>query len=279
MAIKGTQEAVVTALQMVSKVLIENGNQEVMPIKDSRTVGAILGRQGANIRKIESDSKASLHLDDAEDGSKRLVIEGTAEQIAKARAMVTDILEGGPIKPTPGEGEVVEEIECPASAVGSIIGKGGSEIKSIQEKTGARLDVPRGSPVAWIVGTKKAVAAATVCDGLYPHVSPGQPTLVLCSMPRALLSPLFSPLTEPRTCTQDSPPCPTHLQKLVKEKIAATVQAEEDRAERARQMAENAAKTTAQFSANADDAAADNETWGRSISGADDSWGSAETGW
>lgn len=162
MSIKGTQQAVVTALQMVSKVLIENGNQEIVPIKDSRTVGAILGRAGVNIRKIESESKASLHLDDHEDGSKRLIIEGTADQISKARAMVTEILEGGPIKPTPGVGEVVEEIACPANAVGSIIGKGGAEIKAIQEQTGARVDVPRGTPVCWLVGTKTAVAAASV---------------------------------------------------------------------------------------------------------------------
>eukprot|EP00038_Savillea_parva_P025508 m.48005 g.48005 ORF g.48005 m.48005 type:complete len:619 (+) comp6949_c0_seq1:114-1970(+) len=226
MSIKGTQAAVVQALQMVSRVLIENGNQEVMPIKDSRTVGAILGRQGANIRKVEADSKASLHLEDNDDGSKKLIIEGTAEQIAKAREMVTDILEGGPVKPTPGPGEVVEEIECPASAVGSIIGKGGSEIKNIQEATGARVDVPRGSPVCWVVGTKKAVDAAS---------------------------------------------------KLIKSKIAATLQQEQERADRARQMAENAAKTTELFSATAQPAEED-EGWGQSVTGADDSWGTP-SGW
>jgi hypothetical protein len=65
------------------------------------------------------------------------------------------------MKPVPAEGEVVEEIECPGSAVGSIIGKGGAEIKSIQEKSGARIVIPRDSTICWIVGTKPAVAAAS----------------------------------------------------------------------------------------------------------------------
>ena len=54
-----------------------------MPVKDSRTAGAILGRAGANIRRVEMESKASLRLEDSDDGTKRLIIEGTADAIAK----------------------------------------------------------------------------------------------------------------------------------------------------------------------------------------------------
>lgn len=84
-----------------------------------------------------------------------------AHSLPQAREIITGILEGGPMKPVPADGEVVEEIECPGSAVGSIIGKGGSEIKAIQEKSGARIEIPRESSVCWVVGPKAAVASAS----------------------------------------------------------------------------------------------------------------------
>jgi len=222
MSIKGTQDAVVAALQEVSAVLGMHNKEVVIAVPDAASVGAILGRAGATIRKVEMDSKAKLKLEDDEEGNKTLKIQGSTEQITAAQKMIQGILSGDPIKPTPGDGEVVEEINCPASAVGAIIGRGGAEIKSIQETTGARVEIPRGSPLCWVVGTKKAVAEAT---------------------------------------------------KLIKAKVEATMQQEAERADRARQMAENAAKTQEQFGQGQDAAPdADDATWGQSKNSEGD-WG------
>jgi hypothetical protein len=61
-------------------------------------------------------------------------------------------------------------------------------------------------------------------------------------------------------------------QKLVKAKIAANLVQEKEREDRTASMAANAAKTTEQFSAAALEANADaDDSWGRSVSGADDS--------
>lgn len=78
MSIKGAQADVVRALTAVSKVLSENNNEVVIPVVDQKTVGAILGRGGANIRMLEEKSKASLKLVDGQ----KLVIQGTKEQVA-----------------------------------------------------------------------------------------------------------------------------------------------------------------------------------------------------
>lgn len=73
---------------------------------------------------------------------------------------MTDLLEGGPNKPSVAAGEELAEVACPAAAIGAIIGKGGADIKTLQESTGARVDVPRGLNVCWIVGKPDAVKKA-----------------------------------------------------------------------------------------------------------------------
>eukprot|EP00041_Stephanoeca_diplocostata_P029828 m.888883 g.888883 ORF g.888883 m.888883 type:complete len:601 (-) comp23640_c0_seq6:2298-4100(-) len=155
MTIKGAQADVVRALTAVSKVLSENNNEVVIPVVDQKTVGAILGRGGATIRMFEEKSKASLKLD-----GQKLIIQGTKEQVSTAQALVTALLEGGPIKPSAAPGEELAEVACPAAAIGAIIGKGGADIKALQESTGARVEVPRGLNVCWVVGKPDAVKKA-----------------------------------------------------------------------------------------------------------------------
>jgi len=158
LSIKGQQMAVVNALNLVSKVLAENGHTENVPI-EKKQIGAILGKAGCNIRAVEEKTGARLTIND-EEGACSLMISGTAAAASAARVLITELLEGGPIKPTAGPGEKVVEIAVPDSAVGSIIGRQGATIKEIQSESGANVDIPKGMGVVWVVGKPADVAKA-----------------------------------------------------------------------------------------------------------------------
>jgi polyribonucleotide nucleotidyltransferase len=158
LSIKGQQMAVVNALNLVSKVLAENGHTENVPI-EKKQIGAILGKAGCNIRAVEEKTGARLTIND-EEGACSLMISGTQAAASAARVLITELLEGGPMKPTAGPGEIVVEIVVPDSAIGSIIGRQGATIKEIQSESGANVDIPKGMGVAWVVGKSADVAKA-----------------------------------------------------------------------------------------------------------------------
>lgn len=159
--IQGAQMAVVNALNLVSKVLAENGNTISVPLTDKKQIGAVLGKGGINIRNVEDKSGARVNIQESEDGAQSSVqISGTQEACAKAAELVKTLLEGGPIKPIAGPGQKLVEVTVPDSAKGSIIGRGGETIKKIQESSGANVDIPKGLGVAWVLGSPKAVDSA-----------------------------------------------------------------------------------------------------------------------
>lgn len=54
------------------------------------------------------------------------------------------------------QGETLEEIDL-GDAVGNVIGSGGSNIKTLQDSTGAKIDIPRGTTSCRVYGPKDAV--------------------------------------------------------------------------------------------------------------------------
>jgi polyribonucleotide nucleotidyltransferase len=75
-------------------------------------------------------------------------------------ALVADVK-----SPSLPDGHVVESIDLPGYAIGSIIGKGGSNIKALEADTGASVDIKRGEgadggDACKVTGPKEAVAAA-----------------------------------------------------------------------------------------------------------------------
>jgi polyribonucleotide nucleotidyltransferase len=72
------------------------------------------------------------------------VLGGAKDAVKKARTMIEALLKDSAKGPTLEKGHVVETIDLPAYAVGSIIGKGGSNIKALEADTGASIDIQRG---------------------------------------------------------------------------------------------------------------------------------------
>lgn len=120
-------------------------------------VGVIIGKGGDTIKYLQVQSGAKIQVTrdmDADPNSptRSVEIQGTPEQIARAEQLITEVLAqadagvseivsgrrpGGPAQP----GAETYQMKIGNNKVGLVIGKGGETIKSMQAKSGARIQV------------------------------------------------------------------------------------------------------------------------------------------
>ncbi|KAJ1434013.1 hypothetical protein B484DRAFT_314331, partial [Ochromonadaceae sp. CCMP2298] len=104
-------------------------------------VGQVIGSKGLIIADIQARSGARAYVNqDFPDGAMRQVnITGTMAQVQAARALIQMIVSQGP---TAIQGpQVSAVVECSQPQVGKIIGTGGSTIRELQMKSGARIQI------------------------------------------------------------------------------------------------------------------------------------------
>ncbi|KFK32529.1 hypothetical protein AALP_AA6G255200 [Arabis alpina] len=133
-------------------------------------VGVIIGKGGETIKYLQLQSGAKIQVTrdmDADPNAPTRTVDltGTPDQISKAEQLINDVLEeaeaggtagsgGGGGSRRMGGGQAGGEqfsMMIPNNKVGLVIGKGGETIKSMQAKTGARIQViplhlPPGDP-------------------------------------------------------------------------------------------------------------------------------------
>ena len=132
--------------------------------------GRIIGRGGETIRRIQQETGARISIDRA---SGECVVSGSTEQVILGSAAVKNIIAeagerggggggngggNGGFRPPSGPFEAEETIPC-AGSEGRVIGKGGETIRRLQEETGCRIDIEKGSGLCTIKGTVAAVRA------------------------------------------------------------------------------------------------------------------------
>ncbi|TDH15854.1 hypothetical protein EPR50_G00014000 [Perca flavescens] len=138
------------------------------------SVGVVIGRSGEMIKKIQSDAGVKIQFkpDDGSGPDKIAHITGPPDQCEHAASIITDLLQsirareeggqGGPPGPgggmSPGGrgrgrgqgswgppgGEMTFSI--PAHKCGLVIGRGGENVKSINQQTGAFVEISRQPP-------------------------------------------------------------------------------------------------------------------------------------
>ena len=113
---------------------VASANQRTIEVKVPRSVvGVIIGKSGANIKKIEKDSGARINMKDeeesSENGERIVLIQGEREKAKRAEILVKKIIAEQPVIRT-------EEIFIPARACGRIIGKGGQTIRNMSSLSG-----------------------------------------------------------------------------------------------------------------------------------------------
>jgi len=163
---------------------------QVRVLVDERSVGGLIGKGGAVINKLRSDSSCKVNIQDGMQGARHatITVAGHHEQVANCLHAIADrIYErkrgGGSSEPTErrggeyttyevkGSGEVTIEnchivLLVPNNQIGAMIGKGGAKVNAIRQGTGANIKISEKTlgdsteKSVTVVGNSKVVAAA-----------------------------------------------------------------------------------------------------------------------
>jgi len=142
-----------------------DGETETIRVK-SALVGLIIGRNGENLRRVESETGARVQFIQAKDShvaERQCTISGSTRAREAAKEQIYSIIDenGGQTIPVeekgayhagmPGrakvnlpalrEGEYSTQIMVPDKTVGLIIGRGGETIKHLQERSGCHVNI------------------------------------------------------------------------------------------------------------------------------------------
>lgn len=161
LVISGTAIAVGAAVAAVKKLLADNDHTDIVDLSAERgLIGAVMGRGGETVQRIQKDTGARLDIKRNGDSS-TVVIAGTRDAVCRAKAAVEAIVlsETGP--PTIAAGDSLEQVDL-GKAVSMVIGRGGDTIRRLQEESGAKILVRtlKSGSVAYIHGNATAVAKA-----------------------------------------------------------------------------------------------------------------------
>eukprot|EP00568_Trieres_chinensis_P008856 CAMPEP_0183307444 /NCGR_PEP_ID=MMETSP0160_2-20130417/17330_1 /TAXON_ID=2839 ORGANISM="Odontella Sinensis, Strain Grunow 1884" /NCGR_SAMPLE_ID=MMETSP0160_2 /ASSEMBLY_ACC=CAM_ASM_000250 /LENGTH=606 /DNA_ID=CAMNT_0025471029 /DNA_START=204 /DNA_END=2024 /DNA_ORIENTATION=- len=147
-----TEEAVQRAATMCRHAVFGEA-QDIMDLGSRSMVMSVYGQGYAKIRSLQDESGAKLDIDK---GGTTLRISGSREAVAKAKALVTEWT--AYCKGT--------TIEVEESRVGAVFGKGGTNLRRIQDRTGAFVEVGNtltdGKRTFEICGEPEAVREAEV---------------------------------------------------------------------------------------------------------------------
>jgi polyribonucleotide nucleotidyltransferase len=142
--LSGMTDAVQKA-EVALRVLLEKYKRENVEIQvSSKTIPVIIGKGGANIKKLREDTGADINIEDRSLGVSYVVISGAPEKVVAARDILHEILAS--------EKDNHEEIEITQYEAAVVIGKGGATVRRLQEETGARINLDKESGLVAIHG-------------------------------------------------------------------------------------------------------------------------------
>eukprot|EP00578_Thalassiosira_sp_NH16_P005502 CAMPEP_0181133460 /NCGR_PEP_ID=MMETSP1071-20121207/31542_1 /TAXON_ID=35127 /ORGANISM="Thalassiosira sp., Strain NH16" /LENGTH=723 /DNA_ID=CAMNT_0023219865 /DNA_START=182 /DNA_END=2353 /DNA_ORIENTATION=+ len=155
LTISGTEDSVQMGLAEARSILAGEAERKANEVEERVTWGsdaikAVIGRGGTNIRAAQ-DAFPDVRIDaDVEAGT--LVIVGPADVVSTALTMCHNA----------AFGEVQDVIELGSrNAVNLVYGPNFQTIRSLQDSTGCKLDITRGSTSLKLAGSTEAVAEAT----------------------------------------------------------------------------------------------------------------------
>lgn len=140
-------------------------------------VGKVIGKGGETIKDLQARSGAKIQVEQSMPPGqpRKIMITGVQSAVDAAVVLVTEVLATGEAEraaraagtplPNDNPGDILENIDCPKTLVGRIIGKGGETIKALQMRSGTRIqidqNVQHGQPCkVQVTGSKAAVAVA-----------------------------------------------------------------------------------------------------------------------
>ena len=143
----------------------------------SERVGLVIGKMGETIRQLQQMTGCSIQVAKESaggDGDRVVTLRGTDEQIVRADEEIRRVISSGGLLSTSGlrsaaslsssshagvgyGGSSTLTMQIPNIAVGLLIGKSGETIRSMQQKTGAIIQVQRNTEVDPTSSTREVV--------------------------------------------------------------------------------------------------------------------------
>ncbi|KAM0754856.1 hypothetical protein T439DRAFT_284541 [Meredithblackwellia eburnea MCA 4105] len=128
----------------------------------------IIGKGGKNVNEIREKSGSKVNISESVPGNPErvMVIAGQLDAVSKAFGLIVRRINDEPfdVPSVPGSRAVTIRFIIPNSRMGSVIGKGGSKIKEIQEASGARL---QASETLLPGSTERVLSVSGVADAIH----------------------------------------------------------------------------------------------------------------
>lgn len=128
----------------------------------------IIGKAGAHVNEIREKSGAKVMVSESIPGNPERIlnVSGPLDAVSKAFGLIVRRINDEPFdKPSvPGSRAVTIKFMIPNSRMGSVIGKGGTKIKEIQDASGARLNASEGMLPG---STERVLSVSGVADAIH----------------------------------------------------------------------------------------------------------------
>jgi len=128
----------------------------------------IIGKGGSHVNEIREKSGARVVVSESIPGNPERIlnVSGPLDAVSKAFGLIVRRINDEPFdKPSvPGSRAVTIKFMIPNSRMGSVIGKGGSKIKEIQDASGARLNASEGMLPG---STERVLSVSGVADAIH----------------------------------------------------------------------------------------------------------------
>ncbi|KAI1791657.1 hypothetical protein LXA43DRAFT_972910 [Ganoderma leucocontextum] len=128
----------------------------------------IIGKAGSHVNEIREKSGARVMVSESIPGNPERIlnVNGPLDAVSKAFGLIVRRINDEPFdKPSvPGSRAVTIKFMIPNSRMGSVIGKGGTKIKEIQDASGARLNASEGMLPG---STERLLSVSGVADAIH----------------------------------------------------------------------------------------------------------------
>ncbi|KAI0700003.1 hypothetical protein BC835DRAFT_1329534 [Cytidiella melzeri] len=128
----------------------------------------IIGKGGTHVNEIREKSGARVMVSESIPGNPERIlnVSGPLDAVSKAFGLIVRRINDEPFdKPSvPGSRAVTIKFMIPNSRMGSVIGKGGTKIKEIQDASGARLNASEGMLPG---STERVLSVSGVADAIH----------------------------------------------------------------------------------------------------------------
>lgn len=131
--VHGDNDAVAAAMNLINNHCRLDSPSITVPY-NSESISRILGKGSANIKKIQTEYNVSIV---ARDSTTEFIVRGAAEDIEKAAVALRKLIREF--------NRVEQETTIPEKIVGTVIGSGGSRLKSLTESTNTQVDIDRSA--------------------------------------------------------------------------------------------------------------------------------------